>query len=83
MDGDGGAELLHDRGAGEGVPRAEVALGYVETPIFWRPDLAPGQEVRGPAVIEEFGSTVPLHPGFAARIAAHRNGIVTREDVTA
>ena len=61
----------------------EPATGYVDTPVYWRADLAPGQEVAGPAVIEEFGSTVPLHPGFMARIDAHRNVIVTREDVTA
>ncbi len=53
-------------------------LGFVDTPVFWRPDLAPGCELEGPAVIEEFGSTVPLHPGFSARVDAHRNIIVTR-----
>jgi N-methylhydantoinase A len=53
--------------------------GYVETPVRWRPDLRPGQVVRGPAIIEEFGSTVPLHPGFSARVDAHRNLVVTRE----
>ncbi len=53
--------------------------GYLDTPVYWRPDLTPGQEVSGPAVIEEFGSTVPLHPGFAAQVDAHLNIIVTRE----
>jgi N-methylhydantoinase A len=57
----------------------DAAEGYVETPVFWRPDLAPGATVRGPAIIEEFGSTVPLHPGFVARIDDYRNIIVTRE----
>jgi N-methylhydantoinase A len=47
--------------------------------VYWRPDLAPGQSVTGPAIIEEFGSTVPLHPGFTGRIDAYRNIIVTRE----
>ena len=32
----------------------------------------------GPAIIEEFGSTVPLHPGFTARIDDYLNIIVTR-----
>jgi N-methylhydantoinase A len=53
--------------------------GYVETPLYWRPDLQPGQGIRGPAIIEEFGSTVPLHPGFNARIDEYLNIIVTRE----
>ncbi|HEU4512236.1 MAG TPA: hydantoinase/oxoprolinase family protein [Nocardioidaceae bacterium] len=57
--------------------------GYVETPVYWRPHLAPGQTVTGPAIVEEFGSTVPLHPGFTGRIDAHRNIIVTREAATA
>ncbi|MDP3890589.1 hydantoinase/oxoprolinase family protein [Nocardioides sp.] len=52
---------------------------YVATPVHWRDDLAPGTELSGPAIIEEFGSTVPLHPGFRARIDAYLNIIVTRE----
>jgi N-methylhydantoinase A len=57
----------------------DPAEGYVDTPVLWRPDLAPGTTVTGPAIIEEFGSTVPLHPGFAARIDEYLNIIVTRE----
>jgi N-methylhydantoinase A len=51
---------------------------YVDTPVYWRPDLAPGDRIDGPAVIEEFGSTVPLHPGFTARIDRLGNILVTR-----
>ncbi|KRF10524.1 hydantoinase/oxoprolinase family protein [Nocardioides sp. Soil796] len=58
----------------------EVSDGYVDTPVFWRPDLAPGQTLTGPAIIEEFGSTVPLHPGFRATVDRFLNIIVTRED---
>ncbi|WP_109510461.1 hydantoinase/oxoprolinase family protein [Nocardioides speluncae] len=54
--------------------------GYVDTPVLWRPDLAPGTVVPGPAIIEEFGSTVPLHPGFTARIDEYLNIIVTRSN---
>ena len=39
-----------------------------------------GFVVDGPAIIEEFGSTVPLHPGFGARVDDYRNIIVTRRD---
>jgi N-methylhydantoinase A len=52
--------------------------GYVGTPVLWRADLAPGTVVEGPAILEEFGSTVPLHPGFTARIDDYRNVIVER-----
>ena len=58
----------------------EASDGYVETPVLWRPDLAPGTVVDGPAIIEEFGSTVPLHPGFTARIDEYLNIIVTRSN---
>jgi N-methylhydantoinase A len=52
---------------------------WTETPISWRTDLAPGDELRGPAVIEEFGSTVPLHPGFTARVDGFGNLLLTKE----
>jgi N-methylhydantoinase A len=58
----------------------DAAEGYVDTPVLWRADLAPGTVVTGPAIIEEFGSTVPLHPGFTARVDDHLNIIVTREN---
>jgi N-methylhydantoinase A len=74
----------HDETGAEPVPTGrrpvcfEPPDGYVETPVFWREDLAPGAVVTGPAIVEEFGSTVPLHPGFTARVDAYRNLIVTR-----
>ena len=36
--------------------------------IYWRPSLLAGDEVTGPAIIEEFGATVPVHPGYVARL---------------
>jgi len=54
--------------------------GDVEAGIYWRPDLRPGDALCGPVVIEEFGSTVPLHPGFGARVDDYLNIIVTRGD---
>ena len=52
--------------------------GYVETDIYWRPDLGVGDTITGPAIIEEFGSTVPLHPGFALRVDAFGNLVITK-----
>jgi N-methylhydantoinase A len=48
----------------------------VETPIYARARLS-GQ-IEGPAVIEEFGSTLPIHPGFTARVDALGNVVVSR-----
>ena len=58
----------------------DPADGYVDTPVHWRPDLDPGSVVVGPAIIEEFGSTVPLHPGFEAEVDRFLNLIVTRTE---
>jgi N-methylhydantoinase A len=52
---------------------------WVDTPTYDRPRLGPGDVVRGPAVIEEFGSTVPVHPGFAATVDAYGNLLLTKE----
>ncbi|MFD2090833.1 hydantoinase/oxoprolinase family protein [Blastococcus deserti] len=52
---------------------------WVDTPTYDRPRLAPGDVVRGPAIVEEFGSTVPVHPGFAATVDAYGNLLLTKE----
>jgi N-methylhydantoinase A len=52
--------------------------GYVGTPVFQRADLVPGDTLAGPAIVEEYGSTVPLHPGFTASVDPLGNLVVTR-----
>jgi N-methylhydantoinase A len=81
-----GAPALPSRGSigGEAVPESRlVVFGRssvgVSTPLYWRPQLAPGDVVAGPAVIEEYGATVPVHPGFAARVDRFGNLLVTGE----
>ncbi|HEX4727004.1 MAG TPA: hypothetical protein VH298_04355, partial [Jatrophihabitans sp.] len=51
---------------------------YLQTPLYDRAKLSPGDVVPGPAVIEEFGSTVPIHPGFRAVLDRFGNLLVTR-----
>ena len=53
-------------------------VGWVETDVYWRPDLAPGQRILGPAVVEDFGSTVPLAAGFRADVDPVGNLVVSR-----
>jgi N-methylhydantoinase A len=60
----------------------DAEQGYVDTAVYWRPDLAPGDVVAGPAIVEEYGSTVPLHPGFAARVDGYGNLLVTPDHAT-
>jgi N-methylhydantoinase A len=50
----------------------------MNTPIYWRPDLSPGFRITGPAVIEEFGSTVPLHPDFELVVDQYLNLIIKK-----
>ncbi|MGY1747561.1 hydantoinase/oxoprolinase family protein [Blastococcus sp. SYSU D00695] len=52
---------------------------WVTTPTYDRTRLAPGDVVTGPAVVEEFGSTVPVHPGFAATVDGFGNLLITKE----
>jgi N-methylhydantoinase A len=52
---------------------------WIETPTYDRLGLAPCDVVTGPAIIEEFGSTVPVHPGFAVTVDAYGNLLLTKE----
>jgi N-methylhydantoinase A len=51
--------------------------GWHDAPVYRRDRL--GGEVAGPAVIQEFGSTLPIHPGFTARVDGLGNLVVRRE----
>ncbi|MCU1655927.1 MAG: hydantoinase/oxoprolinase family protein, partial [Pseudonocardiales bacterium] len=55
----------------------DAYTGYVDTAIFWRDRLEPGDVISGPAIIEEYGSTVPVHPCFVARVDDFANLLVT------
>ena len=56
----------------------EPSRGFVDTAIYRRADLCPGEVVDGPAVVEEYGATVPLPPGFGAEVDRFGNLLVTR-----
>jgi N-methylhydantoinase A len=75
-------------GTGDGAERGrtgtrsvcfEPADGYVDAAIYWRPDLCAGDELTGPVIIEEYGSTVPVHPGFTVRVDTYGNLVITKE----
>jgi N-methylhydantoinase A len=57
----------------------EPADGRVEAGIYWRPDLCAGDKLRGPVIVEEFGSTIPIHPGFTLRVDSFGNLVITKE----
>jgi N-methylhydantoinase A len=79
-----GGEVGSSGAGGEALPSGvrevcfDAAGGFVPTPIFWRESLPPRMVVDGPAVIEEYGATVPLHPGFTATVDQLGNLVVSR-----
>ncbi|WP_194915613.1 hydantoinase/oxoprolinase family protein [Catenulispora rubra] len=52
----------------------------VDAAIHDRRTLRRGDRVHGPAVIEEYGSTVPVHPGFTCDVDRWGNLLLTQED---
>jgi N-methylhydantoinase A len=69
---------------GQGVAGAlsasrKVHFGdWVDACVVDRTALGSGDVVVGPAVVEEFSATLPVHPGFRARVDAFGNLVVTR-----
>ena len=53
--------------------------GYVDTPVIWRPDLGAGDTFTGPAIVEEFGSTIPVRPGFSVVVDDWANLVIRKE----
>jgi N-methylhydantoinase A len=80
-----GAEVtVHGEAGGGGGAVKGVRPAYFperrrfeETIVYDRTRLAPGDELRGPAVVEEEGSTLVIGPGGTARVAGTGNLVVT------
>jgi len=73
-----------ERPLGDGDPgrartgtRAVCFDDWVETAVYWRPGLQPGDALRGPAIVEEYGSTLPLHEGYVATVDGFENLVVS------
>jgi N-methylhydantoinase A len=71
----------HEAGAGSAIKGVRPAWfpdrGFVETTVYDRHRLAVGDELAGPAVVEEEGSTLVVGLGATARVAPSGNIIVT------
>ena len=52
---------------------------WVLAAVYDRDRLGAGDVVVGPAIVEEFGSTVPVHPGFTATVDRFGNVLLARE----
>lgn len=42
--------------------------GAMQSAVWWRPELSPGDDISGPAVIEQLDATTPVPPGYSARV---------------
>jgi N-methylhydantoinase A len=71
--GDGDPERARD-----GSRPLFVASDRYEAPVYRRERLRAGDAISGPAVIQEFGSTLPVHPGFEARVDELGNVVVRK-----
>ena len=60
----------------------DAADGYVPTTVYARERLGAGDTFAGPAIVEEFGSTVPVHPGFGVRVDDVGNLVIERQGGT-
>ncbi|MEY9929313.1 N-methylhydantoinase A [Catenulispora sp. GP43] len=49
----------------------------VEAAIYHRSTLMHGDRIHGPAIVEEYGSTVPVHPGFVCAVDRWGNLLLT------
>jgi N-methylhydantoinase A len=67
---------------GTAAPHAERSVyfddGFVECPIYRRGDLAAGTSLDGPAIVEEFGSTTVVFPGWTLQVDGHGNNVLER-----
>jgi N-methylhydantoinase A len=59
-----------DAGAGSHRPVFFDAEAAVDTPVYARAQLSPGQTVEGPAIVEQLDTTIPIYPGDRARVDA-------------
>ncbi|WP_048062733.1 hydantoinase/oxoprolinase family protein [Caldivirga maquilingensis] len=66
---------------GEAKPRGFRRVFFnewVEAPVYWRGDIPMGQVIEGPAVIEEYGSTIVVPPRWRAEVGGNAEVIMRR-----
>ncbi len=52
--------------------------GFVDCPIYRRRDLAAGTSLDGPAIVEEFGSTTVVFPGWGLQVDGYGNHVLEK-----
>ena len=69
--------LLH--GFGSSFDHNWRQTGWVDCPLYRRTELAVGQSLVGPVIVEEYGSTVVVPIMWRARIDIYRNLILDKK----
>jgi N-methylhydantoinase A len=69
---------------GNAVPFGERKVywrttGWIDVPLFNRAELALDQHIAGPAIVEEYGSTIVMPPGWSLRTDRYRNLILKHD----
>jgi N-methylhydantoinase A len=81
-----GSEVVRQGRPGGGAERAlkgarpayfHEAAGFVSTAVYDRYKLGIDDEITGPAVVEEEGSTLVIGPAATARVASSGNIVMT------
>ena len=52
--------------------------GFVESTVYQREKMLPGNKIQGPAMIEEYAASTPIPPEHTAEIDAFRNIVIYR-----
>jgi N-methylhydantoinase A len=55
----------------------ETGARWVDCPVYWRPDVAAGAVVRGPAIVEQLDATTVLYPDDVGQVDAYGNMVIT------
>ena len=52
------------------------STGWIDVPLFRRAELALGQRIGGPAIVEEYGATTVMPPSWSLHADRYRNLIL-------
>ena len=75
---DSGFGAAHRAAVPAGTRRANLGEGFCEASVHHGPDLAPGDVVESPAIIEETFTTIVVYPGWQAAVDDAGDYVLTR-----
>ena len=74
--------LRAPRGSGPASPkgyrRANIDGEWLNVPVYWRQDLGAGESLRGPALIDEYGSTTVVPDGWGVRVGVYGELVIEK-----